>query len=260
MSDFIDYIRRWVSTKARSLLENTLMALAIVSLTCWAVQKDVFITYGATKACIFSVLMCSIWSGLFNTIALFFSEREYLPDDLNKFLHVRTYVAANLFIQLCLCAVEAISVSVIFTVFFDFSSTGIVFPGRSLDYFVTFFLITVSTDMLGFLVGMLIKSITSIMTAIPIVLIVQLLFSGCLFDLEGVLDKIANFTTARWGFYALGAISDLNGMLPAGAELDIFRCESGYIIYCWSLLLLMSLFFTFLSGIVLYFKVNYFKK
>ena len=260
MLDFIDYIIRWIETKASILLFNIVVAISIISLTCFAVKKDVFITFSATKACLFSILMCCIWSGLFNTIALFNSEKEYLFDDLVKFLNVRTYIAANFFLQFCLCGVEAAMAAVIFTYFFDFDMSGIVMPYRNYDFVITFFLITMSCDMLGLLVGIFFKKITTIMTAIPVILIAQLLLSGCLFDLDGPLERVADFTTARWGFYALGAIADLNEMLPSGAELNIFRCESVYISYCWGLLILLTAICTFLSGIVLYFKVNYFKE
>ena len=257
MFDFFDYIRRWISTKALNLAQNTAMTAGIMFITCLAVKKDVFSTFGATKACLFSVLMCCIWSGLFNSIALFYSEREYLPDDLSKFLHVHTYVAANFTIQFFLCVVEAMVSAVVFSLFFHFDSECIVLGNRSIDFFLTFFLITMSADMLGLLVGMLISNINSIMTIVPVILIAQLLLSGCLFDLEGIMEKAANFTPARWGFYALGSTADLNSMLPDGAKLDIFRFEARYVLYCWSLLLLLTVICTFLSGILLYFKVNH---
>lgn len=256
MADFFDYIRRWISTKASNLIGNTIMTAAIITITCYAVKKDVFETYGATKACLFSVLMCSIWCGLFNSIALFYSERDYLLDDLDKYLPVRTYVSANFFIQFFLSAVESVVCAFVFSVFFDFKNTGIVLGNRSLDFCLTFFLITMSADMLGFLMGMLINSITSIMTIIPVILIAQLLLSGCLFDLDGIMEKAANFTTARWGFYALGSIADLNGLLPPGQELDIFHADPAYILYCWRFLLLLIAICSILSGIMLYFKIN----
>ena len=256
MGDFWDYIRRWISTKAGNLLGNTIMTVLIMIVTCFSVKKDVFSTYSATKACLFSVLMCSIWSGLFNSIALFYSERDYLLDDLSKFLRVRTYVAANFVLQMFLCIVEAIISAIVFSIFFQFDRTGILLGNRSVDFCLVFFLITMSADMLGFLVGMLINSITSIMTVIPVILIAQLLLSGCLFDLDGIMEKAADFTTARWGFYALGSIADLNSMLPEEARLSMFRSEAGYILYCLRFLLLLIIICTLLSGILLYVKIN----
>lgn len=256
MGDFFDYMRRWISTKATNLLGNTVMTAVIMLVTCFAVKKDVFDTYSATKACLFSVLMCCIWSGLFNSIALFYSERDYLLDDLNKYLRVHTYVAANFVLQMFLCIVEAIVSAVIFSTFFRFDNAGILLGNRSIDFCLAFFLITMSADLLGFLVGLLINSITSIMTVIPVILIAQLLLSGCLFDLDGIMEKAANFTTARWGFYTLGSIADLNSLLPEAARLSTFRCEAGYILYCARFLLLLIVICTLLAGILLYAKIN----
>lgn len=256
MYDFFDYIWRWIWTKAFNLVKSAIMALVIMAVTCLTVKKDVFTTFAATKACLFAVLMCCIWSGLFNSIALFFSERDYMPDDLSKFLHVRTYVAANFTIQFFLCVLEATVSAVVFSLFFHYDNECIIIGNRSFEFFLTFFLITISADMLGFLVGMMIKDLNSIMTCVPVILIAQLLLSGCLFDLEGPMKTAAIITTAKWGFYALGTTANLNSMLPDGAKLDIFRFESRYLMYCWTMLVLLTVICTFLSGIVLYVKVN----
>ena len=185
-----------------------------------------------------------------------FSEREYTPDDLDKFLSVRTYVAANCMIQMCLCAVEAIESAAIFSGFFGHTDGGLLFGSRTLDYTLAFFLITFSADMLGFLIGILISSITSIMTVIPIVLIAQLLLSGCLFELDGFLAKIAEFTTAHWGFYALGSIADLNSLPPFNIPQSVFPRNREYVAACFSQLALLTLICIFFSGVLLYLKTN----
>ena len=256
MKYIFDYIARWFSTNVRILLFNTGIAAFILSLTCFAVKNGVFEEFGATKACIFSVLMCNIWSGIFNSVGLFCSERDYILDDLTKFLPVRTYVMGNVIIQLLQCLLEAIMSACIFKLFFAYDKTGVVFGNSTFDYLLTFFLVLLSADMLGLLVGMMITGINSIMSAIPILLVAQLLFSGCLFELNDALDKIAYITTAKWGFYALGSIADLNGFLPPGAGSVIFSHEADYVLYCWRYLGLLSLLFILLSGMVLYFRIN----
>ena len=256
MADYWDYMRRWIMTKAGNLLGNIVMTTIIMVITCFAVRKDVFDLYEPTKACLFAVLMCAIWSGLFNSIALFYSERDYLPDDLSKFLRVRTYVAVNFTIQFILCLAEAALSAIIFSLFFDYSSRGLFLGNSTADLTATFFLIMLSMDMLGLLVGMLIDSITSIMTVIPVILIAQMLLSGCLFELNVLLEKIAVITTAHWGFYAFAAIADLNRLLPDGLKKDVYQHDARYVLYCWIFLILLTFICTFVSGILLYVKVN----
>lgn len=256
MRSLVYYIDRWSSTQIPYLVKNIISAICIFALTCFAVKSGAFEEYTATKACLFAVLMCNIWSGTFNSIALFYSESEYITDDLNKFLSVKTYVVANLLIQLLLCLVEALTCTMLFKLFYNYDATGIVFENKSMEYSVTFFLILISADILGFLVGMIIKNITSAMSIIPIILIVQFLFSGCLFDLEGILLTFARFTTAKWGFAALGAITNLNAYLPAGAENSLFEYSANYIFYCWQQLLLLTAICFVGSGFLLYLRIN----
>ena len=256
MRNTIDYILRWISTRSRLLLSNTLTAAGILALTCIAVKNNVFVEFGATKACLFAVLMCNVWSGIFNSIGIFCSERDYISDDLNKFLPVHSYVIGNVIIQLFQCVLEALTAASIFKLFFDYESSGVFLSNRSLEYLITFFLVLFSADMLGFFAGLLIKEIASIMSAIPVILVAQLLFSGCLFDLNALFNKLAYITTARWGFYSLGSISDLNSLLPPGMGNNAFKPEAGYITYCWRYMILLSMLFILLSGTVLYFKIN----
>lgn len=260
MKSLIYYIDRWNSTQTPYLIKNVISAICIFALTCFAVKSGAFEEYTATRACLFAVLMCNIWSGTFNSIALFYSESEYITDDLNKFLSVSTYVVANLLIQLFLCIVEALACTVIFKLFYNYETAGIALDNRNIEYSITFFLILISADMLGFLVGMLIKNITSAMSIIPIILIIQFLFSGCLFELEGILRTFAKFTTAKWGFAALGAITNLNSYLPSDTKNELFEYSSTHVIYCWKQLFLLAVVCFVGSGILLYGRINKYDK
>lgn len=259
MKNLIYYIDRWNSTQVPYLIKNIVSGICIFVLTCFAVKSGAFEEYTATKACLFAVLMCNIWSGTFNSIALFYSESDYITDDLNKFLSVRTYVIANLLIQLFLCLVESVTCTVVFKIFYHYDAVGLAVKNRNMEYSITFFLILISADMLGFLVGMIIKNITSAMSIIPIILIVQFLFSGCLFELEGILQIFARFTTAKWGFAALGAITNLNSYLPPGSENGLFEYSATYIFYCWKQLILLAVVCFVGSGILLYIRINHVK-
>ena len=257
MRDLIYYISRWNSTNAGYLQKNVLSSVGIFALACYATKSGVFEVYSSTRTCLFSILMCNVWSGTFNSIALFYSESEYVTDDLNKFLSVKTYVIANLIIQLFLCLVESALSIVLFELFYDYDTIGIVFSNKNFDYWMTFLLVLFSADMLGFLLGMLIKNIDLAMAIIPVVLIVNLLLSGCLFDVEGVLDSISNVTTAKWGFAALGSISDLNSFLPPDMKNSLFECTSTYILYCWGRLIMIAAVCFIGSGVLLYYRLNW---
>ena len=99
------------------------------------------------------------------------------------------------------------------------------------------------------------------MALIPILLIAQFLFSGCLFELKGFMKPFAKYTTAQWGYSALGSILRLNDlMLKVSPELKIdsmFEATKNNLINDWKYLILLTIICLFVSGILLYKKVNY---
>lgn len=256
MRKIIYYIARWNQTNMFYLIKNICSAMAIFYITCLAVRKGSFETYSETKACLFALLMCSIWSGTFNSIALFFSESEYMIDDLKKIISVKTYMIANVVIQSFLCMIEALTCTIVLIIMYKIDWSGVVYDNVYIDYFTTFFLVLLSADLLGFLVGMFIKNIGSAMSVIPMILIMQFLFSGCLFEIDGLLSRVAVITSAKWGFVALGAITDLNTYLPVGMEDKLFEHTREYVLQCWQQLGLIALTCLICASAILYIRMN----
>ena len=256
MKMLLYYIRRWNTTKSEYLWKNIISCSCIVTLTCYATAAGAFEQYAATRTFLFSVLMCSVWSGTFNSIGLFYSELGYIMDDLSKFLSVKIYISANFLIQVFLCGIQSIFCTVIFKLFCGYDTSGLVFQNRNFEFCFTFFLIILSADMLGLVFGMIINSMDLAMAIIPGILIVNLLLSGCLFELSGVLERVSIYTTAKWGFSALGSISDLNAFLPIEMQSGLFEYSSAFIENCWLHLLEGSGLCLMGAGILLYFRIN----
>lgn len=261
MRSLIYYLERWSLTNTSYLIKNIVSSALIFIFACYAVKNGVFEVYGDTRSCLFTLLMCAIWSGIFNSIALFYSEADYTLDDLNKIVTVKVYVIANLLIQIFVCVVEGVICTTIFNFFYNYDFSGIFFSNANFDFVLTFILIMLSADMLGFATGMLVSNITTAMTLIPILLIVQFLFSGCLFELDRIMKPLARFTTAKWGYSALGSISRLNDLLlemnPLATVDPIFEATKENLLNCWGNLLILIIVFVFIAGILLYRKINY---
>ena len=258
------YLQRWQLTNIPYLVKNIISSAVVFFLTCYAVKSDAFELMEPTKSCLFAVLMCTIWSGLFNSIAIFYNEADYTMDDLTKVLPVRVYLAANVLIQGVLCLAEAVISVTIFNAFFHYSATGLVTALMNFDYIITFFLVLFSADMLGFAVGVLVNNITTAMTLIPLVLIAQFLFSGCLFELDGALKFVSQFTSARWGYSALGSLADLNEMssrftavLPTYTPdpSDLFEATSSFVQNCWIHLGILSIVAAAIASLLLFWKM-----
>ena len=81
MKGLVYYLERWCSTNIPYIIKNVITSAFIFGFACNAVKDGAFEVYGSTKSCLFTLLMCTIWSGIFNSIALFYSESEYVLDD-----------------------------------------------------------------------------------------------------------------------------------------------------------------------------------
>lgn len=261
------YNERWSCTRRGLFYKNLISADLVFLVCCYAIRTDMLTTYDATKAGLFSLLLAMTWSGLFNSIGLYSEESIYTNDDMSKSLPLHVYIEGTVWIQLKLCFLQTLECICIYYYFFGFNQQSVVFPLIIFDFGLTFFLILFSADMLGLALGTCVNSVSSALSIIPVALVFQLLLSGCLFDLDGIMKYVSVFTTARYGFSALGSIVDLNGEeLPLQISAyypevikqsnDLFECSAAYITDCWKNLFLISVICLLLAGLSLYIKIN----
>ena len=126
---------------------------------------------------------------------------------------------------------------------------GIFFDNFTMEMFLTVWLTVLAAIALGFVLSAMVRSGDKAMAAAPFVLIIQLLFSGILFQLKGAGKLISYFTVSRWSVEALGSIAKLNRldlklqkdypMLEHEAEA-FFKAAKGHVVQCWGILLLMT--------------------
>lgn len=126
------------------------------------------------------------------------------------------------------------------------------------EIFVTVWITILAAMAFGLLISSIAKSGDKAMTVAPFVLIVQLLFSGILFKLEGIGEKISYLTMSRWSVEALGSIARLNDldlrmqadfpMLEHEAE-DFFEATVSHLLKDWMILLVMGIVLLILCGL-----------
>ena len=245
------FASRWIRSGLYKLILALISCGAVGAIACAAFRdQHVFSVFEGTKNACFAFLCCLIWSGLFNSIGQYNGEYIWVDDSLRKELTISDYARATIRMHLILCLAEAAVSTLIFHSFFDFPSQGMFGMPAYMDYGLTFFMILFSADMLGLAAGVICR--TWLMKIIPVILIAQLLLSGCMFELTGVLKTVSLVTTAHYGYAALGSIMDLNSPeLPlAIAELyplvektsdPLIRSEAAYVAQCLGELGILSL-------------------
>jgi ABC transport system ATP-binding/permease protein len=122
---------------------------------------------------------------------------------------------------------------------------------------ITTFLTILSALSLGLLVSASVKNSAQSNSALPLILLPQIIFSGVLFTVDtGLIKVLSWFTVGRWSIGAYGSLVDLNSLTPPdnnSAEMDFskvgMRPSATYnndwsnLGLNWGMLLLQSLVF-----------------
>lgn len=212
-------------------------------------NENSFYLYDDTKSILFSLSCAGIWIGLFNSIQEICKERAILKREYMGNLKLSYYTISKFFVQTLLGAVQALLMTAIFSVMVGHPEEGILLNDPFLETFVTVWLTIEASMAIGFVISALVKNGDRAMTMAPFVLIIQLLFSGILFRLEGMGSKIAYFTVSKWSVEALGSTAILNDLpskiqreMPAKIEVeDIFRASVEHLALDWGIMIGMML-------------------
>lgn len=231
---------------------------AVISvIVAYVVGDDMFVLGQATESGCFTLVSACIWIGIFNSIQVVCKERDIIKREHRTGLHISAYIIARALYELVICIIQALILTFICMLFFEFPDEGLVTGLAVVDIALTFFLALLSADYLGIAVSSIVKTTTTAMTVMPFILILQLVFSGVLFTLEEPVSTMAGITISKWGMEALGAISNINGIpyssMGGMISNDAYLYEVGHVIDTWLMLLLFIVIYITIAIISLEF-------
>ena len=134
--------------------------------------------------------------------------------------------------------------------------------GSPLAYLITIFLIMFASDAMAFVISTAVPNPIVAMTVMPLLLLIQLVMAGVLFELGDMASFFANFTISKWGMASLGKIGDITSIpsrmrqkldfTPPGGWIsssDAEMYDGGMIdvIGCWFLFTIFIAAFYFMS-------------
>lgn len=253
--------------ETRNLWISLLFPIGAAIITVWIAGKDMFNNCESTKSACFIIVCAAIWGGLFNSIQVVVKERDIIKREYTSgALRIGCYTASRAIVQLGLCAIQSAALCLsFFGVKFVYDNplpeSGLIFPSAMVEYYITAFLIMYAADTLGLMISCFVKSEQLASQMSPYVLIVQLLFSGVLFPMEGGASTVSAFMLSRWGMEALGSISNLNDlslrlqeefpMIPHEAD-EAFLHTAEHLQEVWMILLVFVVVPLFIGNIALH--------
>lgn len=250
-----------------NLIISLMFPFMAAGITVWIAGKDMFLNAESTKSACFILVCAAIWGGLFNSIQAIVKERKSIKRDyVSGALRIGCYTTSRAIIQLVLCAFQS---AVLCLSFYgvhwaydnELPSEGLIFGSAMLEYYITIFLIVYAADTMGLCISCVVKNEQLASQMSPYILIVQLLFSGVLFAMEGAASSVSAIMLSRWGMEALGSISNINElplrlqeefpMIPHEAD-EAFLYTAEHLREVWLILLVFVVVPLILGNIALH--------
>ena len=254
----------------KKLLMVTLLPIVTAVIVGAVSSEKAFVTYEDTKSTLFTMVCVAIWIGLFNSIQEICQERGILKREYMANLKMFAYVTSKFTVQFLLCLLQSVLFLGICALMMDFPSDGVVSGSFMADAFISVFLLMLASDTLGLFVSSVVKSGDIANITAPIILIVQLVLSGVLFDLTGITEKFSYITFSKWGMDALGSVADINSlemrmiaeakddatrnMLETAVErkvYDGFDANTQHVVWIWLILLMFVVILMAVSSLIL---------
>jgi hypothetical protein len=259
------YVRILLSDR-KNLAVSLLFPVLALLIEVWIAGENMFVHYEGTKSACFVLVSAAIWGGLFNSIQTVVRERANVKRDYVTGLRFRCYTASRAVVQQLLCLLQSAVLTLSFLcvcLYYgnDLPESGILTGSAMLEYFVSLFLLMYAADMMGLMISCMVKKTETANVLAPYILIVQLIFSGILFEMTGVAEKVSCLMISRWGMEALGSISDLNELplkiqatvptVPHEAQ-DMFEHSDDHLLLVWGIMLVFIVGFAVVGNLLLH--------
>ncbi len=252
------YARLIVNDRQRFLLlllQAPLLAL-LISVVADGEQYEMF---KMTNSLMFALACCSFWVGILNAIQEICKERVIVKREYMTGLSLDAYLLSKFLILGALCLLQSVLVLSVFALLVGLPEEGLIMHPMP-EMLITFFLSAAASAAMGLFVSSLFTNADRAMTLAPILLMPQILFSGVIFQLEGLTETVSWLAVCRWAMEGLGSIANLNALpppgLPKGAPFepvvnDFYEYTAAHLTRTWLILLAFIVGFLLLARLAL---------
>jgi len=216
--------------------------------------QDVFPTMININQTLFMMACIGTFFGLFGSIQEISKERAIYDREKLANLNVFSYVASKLIILAMLALIQSLLLVYVLGLWAKFPTAGITeirFLSAKLEIMATLFLTLLASSSLGLFVSAWVKDKQDrVMGILAVLVIVQIVFSGILFKLDGWWKVLTWFTLTRWSTEAMGSVVEL-GKLSVASQLFLTYGDKTHLFQNWLVLLAYTLFFVMGTILVL---------
>jgi len=217
-----------------------------------------------------SVILLGVFASAYEII----KEKDIYKRERMINLGIPAYLFSKIGVLLGFGLLQCLTLLVVIASKVDFPSDGVLLPAP-LEMYITLVLSLLAGIGMGLLISALVKSSNTVIYLVLVVLFVQIIFSGALFELPEAASPLSAITPTRWAMEGLGASVDmerLNNLSKSyieevevnGQEMDVdstvdapmdftinYDADFGHLVGTWVLQLLFTVAFMGFAGWVL---------
>jgi ABC transport system ATP-binding/permease protein len=176
---------------------------------------------GLALQVLFVFTCASLWVGLSSSLQEIVKESAiYLRERLVN-LRLRSYLGSKFTVLAALAVIQTILITLSITIGFK-SPTPDLIPWQ-LGIFINTFLTLTASFSLGLLVSAAVNNSNQANSALPLLLLPQIIFSGVLFKLQDAGAAISYLMLSRWAIGAYGTIVNINQLLPTNMKTILLK-------------------------------------
>ena len=189
----------------------------------------------------------AIWLGLFNSIqeisqesAIYFRERL-----LN--LGLVPYIGSKILIRGGIALIQAIAISISVLILFTSPDSHLI--SWPIGLVITTFLTLIASTSLSLMISACVKDSKQGINILPLVMIPQIIFSGVLFQLDGLSQIVSWFMLSRWSVGAYAILAKVNEV-TAPNNNEIYQTAWSNLLLNWGMLVVTILVYLVITVIV----------
>jgi ABC transport system ATP-binding/permease protein len=233
-----------------------LILLAVQNHGAFILNSPMDIHTAPTALRVLFIFTCAgLWVGLSSSLQEIVKEAAIYRRERLVNLNLNAYLGSKLGVLGLLTIGQTFLMMVMIQIGFQ-APTHMMFPW-SIGVMLTTFLTLLTSVNLGLMVSALVKNISQANSALPLLLIPQIIFSGVLFKSEGIGRLLSWLTLSRWSIGAYGTLTDINGLIPAAigngtmpqpfSPTDVYNPTFSNLLLNWLMLLLHTLIYLWIT-------------
>ena len=266
---------RYFQLILNQLVWMAMMLLSVPFLTVvvrFVSTDQLFNTYSNTYKTLFTLICVPVFVGLLTSNSEIVKERDILYREYSANMRISAYLFSKIIVMFLINALQSLILTTCFCSFVSMPTASLIFS-PTVEMFITLFLTMFSMSCLGLFISAAIPSRNAVTIALSGLLVPQVVFSGAVFELEGVTRKIASIIHAFWGTNALAISCGMENLemketiiekgLQAGMKFiadtpskDYLFSNMDNLLYAWQNLLMLALVCSLASYLALRITVN----